>query len=195
MIFAIRTIPVADVYCSRQPLLPHPHTSVSSSFTQICPISPPAPLVPASIFPFKIIPPPTPVPSVTITISLWPFPPPCHISPSAAMFASFPAFTGRSNNLLSSSSTLKIPHPRFTHLITVPSAFTGPGTPIPTPATSDFSILFSSSLSSTDAAISLKIYFPPSSVLVVISHFSTISPCVVNRPIFTVVPPISTPNT
>ena len=67
---ASRTTPVADVYCSRQPVLPHPHISVSFSSTQICPISPPAPFTPKSIFPLSIIPPPTPVPSVTITTLL-----------------------------------------------------------------------------------------------------------------------------
>ena len=142
-----------------------------------------------------MIPPPTPVPSVTITMLLKPFPPPCHISPSAAIFASLPTLTGSPIILDNSSAALKIPHPRFTQRRTVPSALTGPGTPIPIPFTSLLSICFSASLSSMDAAISPKIYFPPSSVRVVISHLSTIVPSAVKSPILTVVPPISTPNT
>ena len=43
------TTPVADVYCSRHPLFPHPHVSVYESSTHICPISPPAPFRPNSI--------------------------------------------------------------------------------------------------------------------------------------------------
>lgn len=49
--FAMRTIPVADAYCSKQPCLPHPQVSFSSVLTVICPISPPAPFAPGIILP------------------------------------------------------------------------------------------------------------------------------------------------
>ena len=142
-----------------------------------------------------MIPPPTPVPSVTITRLLWPLPPPCHISPSAATFASFPAFTGYPISFSSSSSTFSIPHPRFTHLRTVPSSLTGPGTPIPTPSTSSFASFLLSITSFIESAMSGRTFFPPSSVRVLISHLSSSSPSTVKSPIFTVVPPTSTPNT
>ena len=112
--FARRTIPVAEVYCSRHPQLPQLQASVSSSITWICPISPPAPVAPERIFPSTMIPPPTPVPSVTATTLEYPWPPPFHISPRAATFASLPASTGRFRRLCSSFFRLKVPQPRFT---------------------------------------------------------------------------------
>ena len=66
-LLARRVTPVADAYYSRQPLFLQPQVSVSASSIWICPISPPAPLVPVSILPSMMIPPPTPVPKVTAT--------------------------------------------------------------------------------------------------------------------------------
>ena len=54
---------------------------------------------PTTIFPPMITPPPTPVPSVTMTRFLHPAPPPFHISPSAATFASFPNVRFQSGQL------------------------------------------------------------------------------------------------
>ena len=142
-----------------------------------------------------MMPPPTPVPSVTITIFLWPFPPPFHISPRAATFASFPTFTGsppRASD--SSAATSLMPQPTLTHRFTMLSRRTAPGTPMPTPATSSFSISLSSSFFRMEAAISGRICAPFLSFTVGISHFSSRSPATLKRPIFTVVPPTSTPN-
>ena len=157
---AVRTSPVAEAYCSRQPFFPHPQHSVSSSFTRICPISPPAPFVPYTIFPSMIIPPPTPVPSVTITAFEYPSPPPFHVSPSAATLASFPTFVSSPVNSLQRSATLNTPHPRFTQRNTVPSSPTGPGTPIPRPATSSLLIPFSANFLFRLSAISGRICSP-----------------------------------
>ena len=88
-------IPVADAYCSRHPLFPQLHGTSSLGFTGACPISPPAPWAPVTIFSLMMIPPPTPVPRVTMIRFLAPCPPPFHISPRAATLASFPAFTLR----------------------------------------------------------------------------------------------------
>ena len=66
---ATLTRPFADAYCSKQPFLPQPQHSDSSSTIGICPISPPAPFIPATILPSRMIPPPTPVPSVIMTTS------------------------------------------------------------------------------------------------------------------------------
>ena len=191
--FAMRTIPVADAYCSRQPFLPQPQVSVSSSLTMMCPISPPAPFAPATIFPSTMIPPPTPVPSVTMTTSLWPFPPPCHISPSAATFASLPTFTSNPVRFFNTSATLNSPQPRLTHCNTVPSPVTGPGTPTPMPWTSSFAMPADCILPSIAAATSSKIDAPLFSVFVLISQSSISVPFISNRPILHVVPPMSTP--
>lgn len=141
-----------------------------------------------------MMPPPTPVPSVTMTMFWYPAPPPCHISPSAATLASFPALTRSPVSTLRRCSTLNTSQPRLTHLNTVPSGPTGPGTPSPMPSTSKVKIFFSLSLSSTACAISFKINLPSASVRVGISHISSSLPLVSNRPILIVVPPISTPN-
>src|SRR5687767_2264382 len=87
---------VADEYCSTQPREPQPHGAPFGS-TQICPISPAVPSTPRSIFPFKIIPPPTPVPSVTQTELLTFFDAPSQCSPIAAALASFSKITGKFN--------------------------------------------------------------------------------------------------
>ncbi len=187
-------MPVAEEYCSRHPLPPHPHIAVSCGFTFKCPISPAAPLHPVTIFPFWITPPPTPVPSVTITMLLNPLPPPRHCSPSAATLASLPALTFATPvSLLNSLATEKIPHPRFTHLSTLPSSVTGPGTPIPIPVISSTEILSSLFFSLIEAAISGSIYEPLSSFLVAISHLVIILPSLSKSPILTVVPPKSIP--
>ena len=192
--FATRTIPVAEVYCSRQPYCPQLHASTSSSLTVIWPISPPAPPKPATTFPSTRMPPPTPVPSVTMMTSRHPFAPPCHISPSAATLASFPTFTFNPVRLPSSSSTLTMPQPRFTQRFTTPLLFTGPGTPTPMPCTSSLLIPSCTSLLSTALATSERMTAPPFSVFVLISHLSINLPSVSKKPILQVVPPISTPN-
>ncbi|CDC21973.1 unknown [[Clostridium] nexile CAG:348] len=140
-----------------------------------------------------IIPPPTPVPSVTITIFFCPRPPPFHISPSAATFASFPTFTLIPVNSSSSCFTSLYSHPRFAVPLTIPSSDTGAGTPTPIPKTASFGIACSSNFSATEYATSGRIADPLFSVLVLISHLSTVSPSNLKIPIFTVVPPISTP--
>ena len=194
-LLASLTTPVAEAYSSRQPVFPQPQRSVSLSSTCICPISPPAPTAPVRISPFTIIPPPTPVPSVTAIRFLHPWPPPFHISPRAATFASFPAFTGRSRSSASVSRMLKVPQPRFTAPYTVPSPSMGPGAPSPTPTTSFFSISFSSIFALMLSAVSARISSPPFSFLVGISHLSSKFPSISKSPNFTVVPPTSTPNT
>ena len=109
--FASLTIPVALDICSRQPLPPQLHFSVSDSLTCICPISPPSPCFPGTILPSVMMPPPTPVPSVTITTSLICLAPPIHASPSAATLASFPSATGipskRSERILAGNTSFQ----------------------------------------------------------------------------------------
>ena len=80
-LFASRVIPVADAYCSRQPLFLQPQVSVSASSIWICPISPPAPLVPVRILPSMMMPPPMPVPSVTAMAYFAPCAAPAMYSP------------------------------------------------------------------------------------------------------------------
>ena len=140
-----------------------------------------------------IMPPPTPVPSVTMIILRYPTPPPFHISPSAATFASFPnsAFSPVSSS--SSFFAFLYFQPRFAEPLTIPSAVTGAGTPTPIPRTCSFSMPCCSNLPLIASAISGRIADPSSSVLVTISHFSTMAPASLNRPSLTVVPPISTP--
>ena len=140
-----------------------------------------------------MIPPPTPVPRVTMTRFLQPLPAPSHISPRAATFASFP--TAVRNPVSSSASrfTSLYPQPRLAVRWTIPSSFTGAGIPIPIPRTRSLAIPLSLSVTSRDSAISGRIASPSLSVLVGISHLSTSVPSVWNRPILTVVPPISTP--
>ena len=141
-----------------------------------------------------MIPPPTPVPSVTIMTSLEPFAPPCHISPKAATFASFPTLIVNPVRLPNSSATFTTPQPRFTQRCTTPWLSTGPGTPIPIPCTSSLLIASCASLLSTAFATSERIDSPLFSVLVLISHLSNSVPFVSKNPILQVVPPISTPN-
>ena len=136
-----------------------------------------------------------PVPSVIITISRQPLPPPLYISPSAATFASFPAFTFKPDSFENSSSMLNTPQPKFTALKTVPSFFTGPGRPIPIPSTSSLSIESSLSFDITESYMSLSMLLPLSVVSVFISQSSLRTPSHVKKPILTVVPPISIPNT
>ena len=93
----------------------------------------------------------------------------------------------------SDCATLNTPQPRFTHFNTVPSSFIGPGTPMPMPSMSPISIPCFSLFSLMDAAISGRMSSPEFSVRVGISHVSTSFPVVSKKPIFTVVPPISTP--
>ena len=140
-----------------------------------------------------MIPPPTPVPRVAKITFLYPFAPPCHISPSAATFASFPASTGIFKRDCISFLMLNVPQPRFTAPYTVPSESMGPGAPIPTPSTSSRSISRSSIFFKMLFATSGRILAPPFSVTVGISHFSRRSPSVLNNPSLTVVPPTSTP--
>ena len=140
-----------------------------------------------------MMPPPTPVPSVASTILVYPLPPPHHISPSAATLASFPALTGIPSSPPSVSLIFITSQPRFTALCTTPLPSTGPGTPMPTPATSSLAIFFSAALSSIAFAMSGRILLPFSSFLVGISHFSSTVPSGSNNPSFTEVPPKSTP--
>ena len=140
-----------------------------------------------------ITPPPTPVPSVTMTIFFSPCPAPFHISPSAATLASLPTTTCQPVRFSNSFLTSLYPHPRLAVCGTTPLASIGPGTPIPIPATSFLSIPRSSSLPSAAFAISGRIAAPSFSVWLGISHFSRSTPSIWNNPIFTVVPPISTP--
>ena len=93
----------------------------------------------------------------------------------------------------SDCATLNTPQPRLTHFNTVPSSFIGPGTPMPTPSMSPISMPCFSLFSLMDAAISGRMSSPEFSVRVGISHVSTSFPVVSKKPIFTVVPPISTP--
>ena len=69
---AVRLMPVAEEYVSKQPFLPHPH-SLPSISTIVCPTSPANPSCPYIIFPFETIALPTPVPSVIIIKSFTPF--------------------------------------------------------------------------------------------------------------------------
>ena len=188
-------IPVAEQICSTHPTPPQLQCSHSSSRTWIWPISPPSPCLPAMIFSLRITPPPTPVPRVTITRSLYPLPPPCHISPRAATLASLPLLTGiPSNRRLSSSWGFRLCHPRLTQTSTYPPGSTGPGTPKPTPARSFLrSMPFAAIFSLMESATSGRIWLPPSSLRVFTSHFSSSSPVTSNSPIFTDVPPTSTP--
>ena len=140
-----------------------------------------------------IIPPPTPVPSVTITTFLWPSPPPFHISPRAATFASFPTFVVIPVSFSISPARSTYPQCRLTAVTTAPSSFTGPGTPTPIPAISAFSIPFSKIFASIAAATSGMMFSPFPSERVLISHLSKTLPCTSNKPHFTVVPPISIP--
>ena len=195
LVFKIMTDPFVGklaYFSSKQPLLPHPHISDSLSSTQRCPISPPAPRTPVCMCPFRIIPPPTPVPRVTIIRFLQPFPPPFHISPRAATFASFPTSTGYPVSSSNSAFTFTYPQPRLEVLLTIPFIVAA-GTPTPRPTTSSFVIPLSADLFRIDSATSGRIASPPLSVLVTTSHFSSNVPSVWNKPIFTVVPPISTP--
>ena len=140
-----------------------------------------------------MMPPPTPVPNVTI-IRLWyPAPPPFHNSPKAATFASFPAFTGSPVSRSRSPTIFTYPQWRFTAQGTSPASLTGPGTPMPIPATDSFSIFFSWIFWLIVSATSGRMLIPLSSVLVLISHLSKTSPSTVNNPHFTVVPPTSIP--
>ena len=140
-----------------------------------------------------MMPPPTPVPSVTIIRFLYPAPPPFHISPRAATLASFPTSTSSPVSSSSSFFTSLYFQPRFALPKTIPSSVTGAGTPTPTPIISASARSCSAFFSLSDAATSGRIAFPSSSVWVLISHFSKIVPVASNKPIFTVVPPISTP--
>ena len=161
----------------------------------MCPISPAAPAAPLMISSLMITPPPTPVPSVTITELEYSFAAPIHDSPSAATFASFPALTLRPpRHSENSFSTLNTPQPRFTQRFTTPSSDTGPGIPIPTPATSSDAMFFSSIFLITVCARSLRMFTPPFDVSVGTSHFSSSSPSAVNKPHLHVVPPRSNPN-
>ena len=93
----MRTIAVADAKTSRQPRLPHVHATPPKGSTHMCPISAAAPSTPRHNFPSRMMPPPTPVPSVKQMIVLQPTAAPCHISPTAAAFASFSSIAGRSS--------------------------------------------------------------------------------------------------
>ena len=195
-ISACRAIPVAEAICSRQPLFPQLQASGPFQFQSItiCPISPPMPLLPATIRPSRITPPPTPVPSVTATTSLYPFPPPCQTSPSAATLASFPPWTGMPpRRALSSFTGFMSRIPILTQTSRYPSGRMGPGTPIPAPARRTLPSRILSRCSRTEAAMSGMTCRPPFSFLVGISHFSTSSAPLPNSPSFAVVPPRSTP--
>ena len=129
-----------------------------------------------------------------MTRFLYPFPPPCHISPRAATFASLPLFTGiPSNSLLNSCCGFPAFQPRFTHTSQCPSGRTGPGNPIPAPEKSESSSPLSFAVLRIEAAISPRMYFPFSSFLVGTSHFFTRVPSSSKIPSFTLVPPISIP--
>ena len=130
-----------------------------------------------------------------MTKSLYPLPPPCHISPRAATLASFPLFTVTpSSRRLSSSWGFIRRHPRLTHTSTNPSGITGPGTPSPIPTRSVLRLSpLSSILARMDRATSGRICVPPSSLRVFTSHLSKSSPVISKSPIFTEVPPTSTP--
>src|SRR3990167_9300592 len=97
---AILTIPVADAYCSRHPLLPQGQGG-PSGYIVICPNSPAIPYSPRHIFLLRTIPPPTPVPRVSIQKLSKPFPPPIHPSPIAARFASLSIKNGIFNSFSS----------------------------------------------------------------------------------------------
>ena len=129
-----------------------------------------------------------------MTRFLYPFPPPCHISPRAATFASLPLFTGiPSSSLLNSCCGFPAFQPRFTHTSQCPSGRTGPGNPIPAPEKSESSSLLFFTVLRIEAAISPRMYFPSSSFLVGTSHFFTRVPSSSKIPSFTLVPPISIP--
>src|SRR5438132_1657404 len=96
------------------------------------PISAADPFAPRHNFPSRIMPPPTPVPNVTHTILRFPRAAPCHISPTAAAFASFSKNVERCNaSLRALVKGNPSRHGRFGALTTMPSlTFTDPGTTI-----------------------------------------------------------------
>ena len=122
-----------------------------------------------------------------------PAPPPFHISPRAATFASFPMYAFKPVSSSISFFTSLYFHPRFALPFTIPSAVTGAGTPTPIPRMSSSDSFLSSIFVFNENAISGKIASPSANVFVGISHFSTIVPVSSNNPILTVVPPMSTP--
>ena len=109
------------------------------------------------------------------------------------MLASFPTFTKTGRNVCISFATSFTPQPKLIHLLTMPSGVTAPGTPIPTPATSETVRHLFSNIFRICAATSDRIRLPLSCLSVGISDFSSSSPFSVNNPHFTVVPPISMP--
>jgi len=174
------------------------HAKSSPSTNGICPISAAAPLNPLIGFPSIIRPPPTPVPIVTIIMLEYSLPLPFQYSPSAATLASLPAFIFSFGNIRSSDSffgTFTTSHPRLTHLLTVPSSLTAPGTPIPIPAISVNFFLCIASVIFIYSAISGKMFSPEFSFLVGSSSFSISSPSSEKKPHLIVVPPTSMPNT
>ena len=192
--FAVRMIPGADAACWRQPTPPQVQGSVSSSIIWICPSSPQRHSLPARIFPSRITAPPIPVPRVIITISRNAFPLPCHISPKAAIFASFSQKTEmQSRSALRSSCGLVSFQPRFAQTSTYPPDKTRPGIPIPIPAISARESPRPASVSRIEQAISSRICPPLSSILVEIAHEKRSVPSESNRPSFVEVPPRSIP--
>ena len=189
----MRISPFAEAYCSTHPYFPQAHRSVSLWNTVICPISPAIPWAPASTFPFRMTAPPTPVPSVTITISRYPLPPPCHSSPRAAAFASLQTQTFFCRRIFNCSCTGHASHPRFTAPLTTPSRPAIPGVSMPTPMICSSASPRSLCLCSSEAATCSIICSPCSLVSVGISHFSISFPLSVNRPSLQLVPPTSTP--
>src|SRR5437868_14798005 len=106
----LRTIPVADAYNSKHPVLPHLHFIEANGSTVACPISPAEPCAPRHSLLSRMTPPPTPVPSVTLTTSAHPRAAPNHLSPTAAAFASFSSKTGQPSRCSSAAF-----NPKFTN--------------------------------------------------------------------------------
>ncbi len=79
---------------SRQPTLPHRHTTDRSSTTWMCPTSPADPWAPRWSRPSEMIPAPIPVPILITTTLSWPWAMPDRHSPSARTLTSLSTQTG-----------------------------------------------------------------------------------------------------
>ena len=138
-----------------------------------------------------MIPPPTPVPSVTMTRSWHPLPAPSHISPRARHIGVISHCSPDPVSSSASRFTSYTPSPGWRSAGQCRPLSQGQGSRSRSPAPGLLRSLFSLRVLSRDSAMSGRIASPSLSVLVGISHLSTSVPSVWNRPILTVVPPIS----
>ena len=184
---AVRTSAVPEVYCSRQPLRPHPHHWPSGTAI-MCATSPANPSPPRISCPSRTIAPPRPVPRVTISMCLASVAAPKRYSAHPAAFASFSTTTGSPVSRSSSSARGRWRHARFAANRTVRrSALTKPAAPTPTPTTS-CSARSSATASATPASISSA---SVAGVLRVVA--AMIPPSSSTTPAAILVPPMSTP--